>query len=205
MSIEAKLVHLQAIQSLLAPYRYLYCVDLEATCDEVDESESPRPLVVVPDQMETIEIGLMVIDLESLEIVDEFQRFVRPQINPTLTNFCKELTSIQQADVDSARTYQEIGEELRTFAARYPDAAWASWGDYDARQLERDSGLAKCPSLLAGLQHFNVRKWRKGLYDKQPKSLKEAVEAMGLAWQGTYHRVIDDTRNVASIIKEMLG
>lgn len=205
MSIEAKLVHLQTIQSLLAPYRYLYCVDLEATCDEVDESESPRPLVVVPDQMETIEIGMVVIDLESLEIVDEFQRFVRPQINPTLTNFCKELTSIQQADVDSARTYQEIGEELRTFAARYPDAAWASWGDYDARQLERDSGLAKCPSLLDGLQHFNVRKWRKGLYDKQPKSLKEAVEAMGLAWQGTYHRVIDDTRNVASIIKEMLG
>lgn len=126
MSIEAKLVHLQTIQSLLAPYRYLYCVDLEATCDEVDESESPRPLVVVPDQMETIEIGMVVIDLESLEIVDEFQRFVRPQINPTLTNFCKELTSIQQADVDSARTYQEIGEELRTFAARYPDAAWAS-------------------------------------------------------------------------------
>lgn len=126
MSIEAKLVHLQAIQSLLAPYRYLFCVDLEATCDEVDESESPRPLVVVPDQMETIEIGMVVIDLESLEIVDEFQRFVRPQINPTLTNFCKELTSIQQADVDSARTYQEIGEELRTFAARYPDAAWAS-------------------------------------------------------------------------------
>ena len=126
MSIEAKLVHLQAIQRLLAPYRYLYCVDLEATRDEVGECEPPRPLVVVPDQMETIEIGMVVIDLESLEIVDEFQRFVRPQINPTLTNFCKELTSIQQADVDSARTYQEIGEELRTFAARYPDAAWAS-------------------------------------------------------------------------------
>ena len=44
----------------------------------------------------TIEIGLVVIDLETLEIVDEFQRFVRPQINPFLTDFCKELTSIQQ-------------------------------------------------------------------------------------------------------------
>lgn len=46
--------------------------------------------------METIEIGLVVIDLESLEIVDEFQRFVRPQINPTLTAFCKKLTSIHK-------------------------------------------------------------------------------------------------------------
>ena len=157
MSIEAKLLHLQAIQSLLAPYRYLYCVDLEATCDEVEKSESPRPLTVVTDQMETIEIGLVVIDLESLEIVDEFQRFVRPQINPTLTDFCKRLTSIQQADVDSARTYQEVGEELRTFAARYPNAAWASWGDYDARQLERDAGFAACPSLLEGLPAHSNR------------------------------------------------
>ena len=53
MSIQAKLLHLQAIQNLLAPYRYLYCVDLEATCDEVGESES----TVVPDQMETIEMA----------------------------------------------------------------------------------------------------------------------------------------------------
>ena len=133
MSVEAKLHHLQSIQNLLAPYRYLYCVDLEATCDEVGESESSRPLAVVPAQMETIEIGLVVIDLETLEIVDEFQRFVRPQINSILTDFCKKLTSIQQADVDSAGTYVEVGQELGAFITHYPNATWASWGDYDAR------------------------------------------------------------------------
>ena len=176
MSIEAKLLHLQAIQNLLAPYRYLYCVDLEATCDEVGESESPRPLAVIPNQMETIEIGLVVIDLETLEIVDEFQRFVRPLINPTLTDFCKKLTSIQQADVDSAGTYVEVGQELGAFITRYSNAAWASWGDYDARQLERDAGFAACPSLLEGLPHFNARKWHAGLYYNRPKSLKQTVE-----------------------------
>ncbi|MNC19028.1 hypothetical protein D3C75_669530 [compost metagenome] len=31
------------------------------------------------------------------------------------------------------------------------------------------------PSLLANLQHFNARKWHKGLYDTQPKSLKQTV------------------------------
>lgn len=61
------------------------------------------------------------------------------------------------------------------------------------------------PALLAGLQHFNVRKWHKGLYDNQQQGLKQTVEAMGLVWQGTYHRGIDDANNVASIIKEMLG
>lgn len=205
MSIETKLLHLQSIQNLLAPYRYLYCVDLEATCDEVGESDASRPLLVVPDQMETIEIGLVVIDLETLEFVDEFQRFVRPQINPLLTDFCRTLTSIQQADVDSAGTYAEVVQELGALIAQYPNAAWASWGDYDARQLERDAGFAACPSLLEALPHFNARKWHAGLYDNRPKSLKQTVEAMGLVWHGTYHRGIDDARNVASIVKEMLA
>jgi inhibitor of KinA sporulation pathway (predicted exonuclease) len=205
MSIEAKLHQLQAIQNLLAPYRYLYCVDLEATCDEVGESESPRPPAVVPEQMETIEIGLVVIDLETLEVVDEFQRFVRPQINSVLTNFCKQLTSIQQEDVDAAGTNVEVGQELGAFIARYPNAAWASWGDYDARQLERDAGFGACPSLLEGLPHFNARKWHAGLYDNRPKSLKQTLESLGLVWMGTYHHGIDDARNVASIVKEMLG
>ncbi len=97
------------------------------------------------------------------------------------------------------------GRELGAFIEQYPDAAWASWGDYDARQLERDAGVAACPSLLAGLQHFNVSKWNKGLYDDQPKSLKQTVESLGLVWLDTYHRGIDDARNVASIVKEMLS
>ncbi|WPN48364.1 3'-5' exonuclease [Pseudomonas sp. P8_241] len=121
-----------------------------------------------------------------------------------LTDFCKKLTSIQQADVDGAGTYVEVGQELGALIARYPNAAWASSGDYDARQLEHDAGLARCPSLLEGLPHFNARKWHAGLYDDRPKSLKQTVESLGLVWLGTYHRGIDDARNVASIIKEML-
>jgi inhibitor of KinA sporulation pathway (predicted exonuclease) len=77
--------------------------------------------------------------------------------------------------------------------------------NYDARQLERDAGFAACPSLLSGLQHFNVRKWHKGLYDDQPKSLKQTVESLGLEWLGTHHRGIDDARNVTSIVKEILS
>ncbi|AWY39040.1 NYN domain-containing protein [Pseudomonas putida] len=94
-------------------------------------------------------------------------------------------------------------QPIQQFA--YPNAAWASWGDYDARQLERDAAFARRPSLLEGLPHFNARKWHAGLYDNRPKGLMQTVESLGLKWQGTYHRGIDDAKNVASIIKEMLG
>lgn len=43
------------------------------------------------------------------------------------------------------------------------------------------------------------------IYDDQPKSLKQTVESLGLVWQGNYHRGIEDARNVASIVKEILG
>lgn len=135
----------------------------------------------------------------------KFQRFVRPQIKSLITEFCEELTSIRQVDVDVPSTYVEVGQELVAFIARHPNEVWASWGGYDAWQLQRDAGFAACPSLLSGLQHFNVRKWHKGLYVDQPKSLKQTVESLGLVWQGTYHRGIDDARNVASVVKEILS
>jgi inhibitor of KinA sporulation pathway (predicted exonuclease) len=71
--------------------------------------------------------------------------------------------------------------------------------------LSETPGFAACPSLLEGLPHFNVRKWHAGLYSDLPKSLKQTVESLGLDWQSTYHRGIDDVRNVASIVNELLG
>lgn len=47
--------------------------------------------------------------------------------------------------------------------------------------------------------------WHKCLYDYQPKGLKQAVDAMGLVWQGTYLLAMDDARSVASIVKEMIA
>lgn len=91
------------------------------------------------------------------------------------------------------------------FTKRYPNAAGTSWVDYDARQLERDSGLAGCPSLLESLPHFNARKWHVGLYDNRRKSLKQTVVSLVLVWLGSYHRRIDDARNMASIVKEILA
>jgi inhibitor of KinA sporulation pathway (predicted exonuclease) len=77
--------------------------------------------------------------------------------------------------------------------------------DYDARQLERDAGFAVSPSLLEGLPHFNARKWHARLYDDRPTSLMQTVESLGLVWRGAYHRGIDDARNLAFIVKGILG
>lgn len=52
--------------------------------------------------MEIIEIGAVLVERDQLQIIDEFQTFIKPTKNPILTDFCKELTSITQKDIDSA-------------------------------------------------------------------------------------------------------
>ncbi|RON51772.1 3'-5' exonuclease [Pseudomonas frederiksbergensis] len=206
MDIQRKTQHLQAVKDALSPVRFLLCVDLEATCDELPEgADSWAKLLVEPDQMETIEVGLVVLDLHTLEVVDEFQRFVRPTINPILTTFCTTLTSIEQHEVDAAGTYAQVSQDLAAFTSRYPSAAWASWGEYDAKQLARDAVFGKCPAMLDGLTHHNAKRWHWKILDCRAMGLKPAVESMGLTWQGTYHRGIDDARNLAQVIKALLG
>lgn len=68
--------------------RYII-VDLEATCRE---SGMPR------EEMEIIEIGAVELLSAEAEPTREFSRFIRPILNPELSAFCTQLTSITQRD-----------------------------------------------------------------------------------------------------------
>ncbi len=73
--------------------------DLAATCD--DNGADPRA------EMEIIEIGAALVDGCALQPLHAFQTFVRPVRHPRLTWFCTGLTSIAQADIDSAPGFFE--------------------------------------------------------------------------------------------------
>ncbi len=105
---------LDALRQQLGESRWLLCVDLEATCDDypADLNEAARNahvLEVQRDEMETIEIGIGLLDVQlEYRIVDHFGQFVRPLLRPTLTEFCTGLTGISQSDVDTAKRFAEV-------------------------------------------------------------------------------------------------
>ncbi|MGF6332055.1 inhibitor of KinA sporulation pathway (predicted exonuclease) [Pseudomonas sp. BS3782 TE3695] len=198
--------HLGALREVLHPYHYLLCIDLEATCDEdAKPGEPPRQLIVQREDMETIEIGLAVIDLSSLQVVDQFQSFVRPTLHPVLTDFCRKLTTIKQSDVDAAPSYARVAQMLDAFLEAYPNSIWCSWGDYDYKQLQKDASRLHCEPMLKGMLHTNLKKWHWKVFNCRTLGLQPAVEMLGLEWEGTYHRGIDDARNVANVAIHMLG
>lgn len=196
--------HLGALRELLHPYQYLLCIDLEATCDEdAKPGEPPRHLIVPREDMETIEIGLAVVDLSSLQLVD--QSFIRPSLHPVLTDFCRRLTTIKQSDVDGALGYVNVAGMLDAFLEAYPNSAWCSWGDYDYKQLQKDALRLNCAPMLDGMLHTNLKKWHWKVFNCKALGLQPAVEMLGLEWEGTYHRGIDDAHNLSNVAIHMLG
>lgn len=175
---------------------YFVVVDLEATCSEGNQ--------IAREKMETIEIGAVMLETKKLTAVDEFQSFVKPIRFPVLTEFCKELTTIQQNDIDGAELFPTVASQLREWLESYPGALFSSWGDYDRYQFEGDCQLHGIEAPF-GEGHLNIKKLfaaRRKL--KRSVGMKAALEMEGLEATGTHHRGIDDARNITLLLKRLI-
>ncbi len=103
-------------------------LDLEATCWR------NRSL---PNQSEIIEIGAVKIN-ENKEIVGEFNAFIQPKLHPTLSDFCIELTTIKQADIDTACDFSMVINDFWNWVDLDSDYLLCSWGFYDKSQFKKD-------------------------------------------------------------------
>lgn len=174
---------------------FFLIIDLEATCNNDDSF--PR------EEMEIIEIGAVMLDARSYEIVSEYQTFIRPVRHPVLTPFCTELTSIVQADVDAAKKYPEVMESFREWMSGYDDALFCSWGNYDRSQFEKDCRFHQVPYPF-GPVHMNLKAEFSRCFNRRKQSgLGGALKSLGLSFEGTHHRGIDDARNIARIVRHL--
>ncbi|WP_223839460.1 3'-5' exonuclease [Saccharopolyspora pogona] len=102
-------------------------IDVEATCWE---SSSPEGQV-----SEIIEVGVCVVDIEARERVERDRILVQPETS-RVSDFCEQLTGLTQAEVDRGVDFREacalLAERHRGTSRR-----WASWGDYDRKQFQR--------------------------------------------------------------------
>ncbi len=181
----------------LKHYNSYLVLDLEATCCDQGTLREK--------EMETIEIGAVMVEPQNLTIIDEFQTFIKPVRHPILTEFCKSLTSITQAQVDGAPPYPEAIALLKKWLSGYANGVFGSWGDYDRKQFQQDSDFHKVPFPIA-YPHVNLKKLfteTQGLPKRY--GMAKALEIVGLPLEGTHHRGIDDARNIAKLLPYILG
>lgn len=191
------------------PLEYLVILDFEATCDD----KSP------PSPQEVIEFPSVLLATATLEIVDEFASFVRPQHHPRLTKFCREFTGIRQADVDAAPLFVAVLQRhlewlqshglsvaTRTSGPRY---ALALCGDWDLGTMLPLQCRACVPPLAAipppYRQWVNLKRPFAACFgvSKAP-GMAGMLQMLGLELAGRHHRGIDDCRNIARIARELI-
>ena len=169
-------------------------VDLEATCWN---DRNWR------DKMETIEIGAVMLESVHGPVIDEFATFIKPVVEMELSDFCTELTSIKQSQVDKAPYF---GAAFHDFMAWIGDEpfAFCSWGNYDLVQLQRDCERHNIEFPQSLMNHVNIKTEFSRVFDVKRCGMEKALQVLSIPLEGTHHRGIDDARNIAKIAMEVL-
>lgn len=169
-------------------------IDLESTCWEGD---IPRGQA-----NEIIEIGLCVFDPKT-GAREKHGILVKPK-QSEISPFCTKLTTITQAMLDAEGV--PLAEAIKFVNGFNPkQRGWASWGDYDRRQFERDC-KAKSIRYPFGVTHLNIKNLfaiKHGL--PREVGMPGALEILKRPVEGTHHRGIDDAYNIAGILAHLLG
>lgn len=182
-----------------SPTHYLI-LDLEATC--CDRGSVPR------DEREILEIGAVMMDARSFEVCSEFQTFIHPVRHPCLTAFCVGLTHISQAEVEAAPLFPAALAALEDWMRPFVEPLFCSWGRYDRDQLRQDCAFhgARYPF---GDRHLDLKaelsKALPGARGRKRYGLRQALEMLGMAFEGEPHRGLVDARNVGRVVSGVLG
>lgn len=173
----------------------LNIIDLEATCWEGD----PPPGQV----HEVIEIGVCVLNLDSLERSGKRSIMVKPA-RSQVSAFCTHLTGITPQEAEGGLSFAQALELLRR-EYQADSRPWASWGDYDRKQLQ-----AQCEQLSLTYplcaRHTNAKKvFTEALGLKKRPGMDGALQLAGLPLEGRHHRGADDAWNIAALVAHVLG
>ncbi len=169
-------------------------LDLEATCWE-GKKLHPN---------EIIEIGAVCID-EQGNTLSEFNAFVKPKLGTTLSEFCTQLTSITQNQVDNAEHFPQVLANFQKWIASFEDDCFlCSWGFYDKKQFEQDCRLHQLPSDWLK-NHISIKHQYAEFNNlRKPVGMKYALKLENIPLEGTHHRGIDDAKNIAKIFVKNL-
>ncbi|KZV43653.1 hypothetical protein F511_00204 [Dorcoceras hygrometricum] len=184
----------------LQDFQYFVVIDFEATCDK-DRNFHPQ---------EIIEFPSVVVNSSSGQLEACFQTYVRPTCNRFLSDFCKDLTGIQQIQVDRGITLSEAllshDNWLENKGIKNTNFAVVTWSNWDCQvMLESECRSKKIRKPPYFNRWINLRVPFYEVFGGERCSLKEAVEKSGLTWQGRAHCGLDDAKNTARLLALLMN
>ena len=169
-------------------------IDIESTCWQ----NAPPP----GQESEIIEIGICLFDVASAQRLEKDSILVKPD-RSQVSEFCTQLTTLTQSQVDRGISFAAACSILKKqYLSK--ERVWASYGDYDRRQFERQCESRKI-SYPFGTTHLNVKSLFAIIHALPHEvGMDRALELLNLPLEGTHHRGGDDAWNIAAILSKLL-
>lgn len=165
-------------------------LDLEATCWNPNS---------VQYEQEIIEIGAVFLD-PFLTPVKQFSKLVKPIKHAQLSLYCKQLTGIQQIEVERAKSFEFVIESFLEWSLLHENnSVLYTWGSKDSKLIRENcrSHRIECDWIesLVDLkpQYAKIRNFAK------PVGLDKALKIEEIEFEGGRHRALPDAANLAKL------
>lgn len=206
---------LQAFDTPKPPFNFLVVLDFEWTCDN---RRGAPPLEIIEFPSVLVRCGTA---KHPPRVVDQFQAYVRPTENPTLSTFCTELTAITQDMVDAGVELSQALEQYTAWLSSHGlcekngslctadgHCSWAlvTWSDADiGGALHSQLSRMKLDRPQYFDRWINLKVLFKSHYKREPHGgLQACVESCGLSFNGRAHSGLVDSYNTAKIVMQMM-
>jgi len=170
--------------------------DLELTCWEGDMAGR---------QQEIIELAALKINSYG-HTISRFNRFVKPKRYPILSPYCIKLTSINQSQINQAKSFKEVIRDFMEWIDKDQEEYYLiAWGHNDLGFLKNECNINNVESdwlityVDLNSKYIRLRKLRDSI------SLLGALSLEGLEFEGTQHRAEDDAYNLSRIFVKYLA
>jgi len=171
--------------------------DTEYTCREWSQE---RNWSWPNEYMELVEIWAIIVDSKTLQELDHFHRFVKPKLNPKLSDYFINLTWINQNDVDE--NWKGFITVLQEFKK------WSWW--LDAYSYGRDEEILKINCELNQIEFslkngfFDIRDIFKSFWIPAEKYTSWTInQYFGILNDGVEHNALSDVRNIIKSLKKL--
>ncbi|KAI8607494.1 ribonuclease H-like domain-containing protein, partial [Chytriomyces sp. MP71] len=180
-----------------------YCVfDVEATCREDNRGWNH----------EIIEFPVVLLSGRTRETIAEFRSYVRPVLNPVLTEFCTALTGITQEQVDAAPLFPEVLKLFDAFLSRHQvkhaRMRFITDGPWDIRDFVTKQcnlcNIRKPAYLNAYIDLRRTFAKHYGRREGKRANLAGMLSLLGMEFEGREHCGMDDARNIARIAVRLM-
>lgn len=181
----------------MAELKQLIFFDFEMLC-----SDRGMPY----EDMEAIRLGAVKYDIET-EQISYFDRFIRPEQTDPLSDFCKELTGINDSDLVFAQNFASVFSDFLHWIGGVKRSRFYSWSSSDMSRLKVDANRHHLPETT-------IKKIEKRYIDfqaiftrrvsKTNMSVENALSLYHLSFIGDKHNPMYDSYNTWRIYKHFI-